>query len=157
MVLVRAIKSKFLDESPNNILNTWVKQHTGWGNGYLIIPPKHIWYDLSKEELDNKVDVHGGITFDTTVKSTHLDKFSLSEEHIGHRILGFGTCHYGDNINTWNEANVRIETARFYNQAILDNKAAKKAYKKPRKTDVVEEIIEPIILKNPTAFVGDDW
>ena len=41
---------------------TWLPgMEHGWGNGYVIIPKGHPWFEVDYKDLDD-VDIHGGLT-----------------------------------------------------------------------------------------------
>ena len=60
-------------ESKNNLIafireNTWTKSwryslEHGWGNGYVALPSTHPFYGLDYNELNEHLDVHGGLTY----------------------------------------------------------------------------------------------
>lgn len=122
-------------------------EHCGEANGYVAIPPTNKYYGLPYDSPEvESLSVHGGITFsefvtlkDTTCNGVHRVKPEL----VGRRnplltenelwflgdkpieipddwfILGFDTCHPGDNKNKWDEDRVAEET---YDLAILLDK-----------------------------------
>ena len=58
---------------------------------------------LEGDSLDDLIDVHGGITFDTVFDKDYVELFAdrrdltgIPEDLLGCRIIGFDTCHYGD-------------------------------------------------------------
>ena len=83
--------------------------NNGTHNGYIVLPESHPWYSLAGydgEDYDNvPIAVHGGLTFGTW------------ENH--HIILGFDTCHDGDNPETHNLDYVEKECLRMVIQALL--------------------------------------
>ena len=125
-------------------------EHYGEANGYVAIPPTNKYYGLPYDSPEvESLSVHGGITFsefvtlkDTTCNGVHRVKPEL----VGRRnplltenelwflgdkpieipddwfILGFDTCHLGDNKNKWDEDRVAEET---YDLAILLDKGEK--------------------------------
>lgn len=122
-------------------------EHCGEANGYVAIPPTNKYYGLPYDSPEvESLSVHGGITFsefvtlkDTTCNGVHRVKpelvgrrNSLLTENelwfLGDKpieipddwfILGFDTCHPGDNKNKWDEDRVAEET---YDLAILLDK-----------------------------------
>lgn len=114
---------------------------TGTHNGYVAIPPEHPCYCKGyDEEPLCDMEVHGGITLSEPVISkerTFMSGSPISPEYIGKRtllldiaeyitegkyipddwwILGFDTCHHGDNEVVWNRENVVRETLRLKEQ-----------------------------------------
>lgn len=122
-------------------------EHCGEANGYVAIPPTNKYYGLPYDSPEvESLSVHGGITFsefvtlkDTTCNGVHRVKpelvgrrnplltenelWFLGDKPIGIPddwfILGFDTCHPGDNKNKWDEDRVAEET---YDLAILLDK-----------------------------------
>jgi hypothetical protein len=84
---------------PYHNLNCAAVRHASFGHfcGYVALPPGHPWYGHNEEtirdENDNYIDVHGGITY-TTTSSEYLDRF----EGVGAEdwCVGFDCGHYGD-------------------------------------------------------------
>lgn len=56
-----------------------------WYCGYVVIPKDHKYYDMDYEEIEEEIDVHGGLTF-----SGELDG-------IDGYLLGFDCNHSFDN------------------------------------------------------------
>lgn len=80
-------------ESKNNLIafireNTWTKSwryslEHGWGNGYVALPSTHPFYGLNYDEIDEHVDVHGGLTYSK----------SYTHENEMYWLIGFDTMH----------------------------------------------------------------
>lgn len=129
----------FINANHNNELNSHKMPFltAGCANGYVAIPPEHPCY--RKDYLESPIDeipVHGGITFSEPVcyeDKTFMSKREIRPEYIGIRsylfedaeyitcnknipddwwILGFDTCHYGDNPTNWTRENVIAETLK---------------------------------------------
>lgn len=110
-------------------------------NGYVAIPPEHPCFRgnyFEKPVCD--LDVHGGITCSEPVcyeEITFMSQRRVKPEYIGTRsalldtaeylteekdipddwwILGFDTCHFGDDEMIWNRPNVASETLRLKEQ-----------------------------------------
>jgi hypothetical protein len=65
---------------------TWLPgSSTGWGCGYVGVPPGHPWHGLGEPN----VQIHGGITW----SDSHLP----GEPPDGNWWIGFDTAHGGDN------------------------------------------------------------
>lgn len=122
----------------------------GTHNGYVAVPPEHPCFRgsyLEKPVCD--LEVHGGITYSEPVcaeETTFMSKRAFKPECIGMRnpllndveylteekdipddwwILGFDTCHFGDNLIKWNKQSVIAETLRLKEQLkTLANNAA---------------------------------
>ena len=105
----------------------------GTHNGYVAVPPTSIYYDMTLHELNDKLAVHGGITFwepvingeksraSNVYKTSAVGKrngvldgaeFLTENSEIGDdwRIMGFDTFHYDDDEMTWDRDNVKSET-----------------------------------------------
>ncbi len=79
---------------------------SGYGNGYVIIPKGHAMH--GKHYDDIPVDVHGGLTFGQPV-SDLSDWDEIENESSDSWVVGFDTCHYGDNKENWCKENVKKE------------------------------------------------
>lgn len=84
---------------------------TGWGNGYVVIPPEHpmhgVWYD------DIGADVHCGLTFSELITDDMLSVFpSLDTDDVGSWLVGFDTAHWGDTPYNWPMERVEEETQK---------------------------------------------
>jgi len=89
----------------------------GWGNGYVIVPEGHPAYGKHYEELNQIIDVHGGLTFSALVTDSILEQSpGLSSEDLGKWIVGFDTMHYGDGDSFASKKDVEEETLRLFNQ-----------------------------------------
>lgn len=90
---------------------------TGWGNGYVAIPPGHFLHGKNYNEIDDIIciDVHGGLTF-----SAHYDDCKtwkeVTEEYEDYWIIGFDTAHLNDNSIQHNKEYVLAETLKLRNQ-----------------------------------------
>jgi len=78
----------------------------GWGNGYVGIPVWHPFYKIDYDDLYKHTSVHGGLTF-----SDYDDEEDLW-------IIGFDTCHSGDNMYNWSYDNVLKETIKLREQCL---------------------------------------
>lgn len=100
----------------------------GWGNGYVMIPPEHVWYMMDGNYINHYLECHGGITyFETMGNVEHLEKFCSTatsvlltrgldknnfEKYVGYKVIGFDTAHAGDDESSWSEEAVHAETRR---------------------------------------------
>ena len=119
-------------------------KHCGAANGYVAIPPTNKYYGLPYDSPEvESLSVHGGITYAdfATYKETSVNGlFVTKPEFVGKRntlltynelcflgdkpqeipddwfILGFDTCHWGDNKENWNEDKVAQETLELAKQ-----------------------------------------
>ena len=105
----------------------------GTHNGYVAIPPTNKFYNMTIEQLEDSLLVHGGITFFEPViyreksrcgfvtkpeligrRNRILEKaeFITDDTEIGDdwKILGFDTFHYGDDEENWYKERVIFET-----------------------------------------------
>ena len=82
----------------------------GWGNGYVLLPKNHPWYDMYYEEIP--IHVHGGLTFGSIITKETVEVWgeSLTEQHIGMYMIGFDTAHYNDKLINWPKKRVMQET-----------------------------------------------
>ncbi len=113
----------------------------GTHNGYVAVPPEHPCYrgDYYEKPICD-LDVHGGITYSEPVcyeETSFMSQRRVKPEYIGTRsalldtaeylteekdipddwwILGFDTCHFGDDEMIWNRPNVASETLRLKEQ-----------------------------------------
>ena len=102
------------------VKNTWLSREYsdfGWGNGYVVIPEGHPWYDKEySDECYQNVDVNGGLTFSEIIKD-HAKLPEAFKPHIGKFVIGFDTCHSWDSERMWpDEYSVLCETERLREQ-----------------------------------------
>ena len=77
--------------------NTWLSGNDhGWGNGYVVIPKGHKLHGVDYNNIG--IIVHGGLTY------------SESNDVDDTWIIGFDTCHCGDNAENWKYEDVVNET-----------------------------------------------
>lgn len=105
-------------ESKNNLIAfireiTWTKNWTfksehGWGNGYVALPSTHPFYGLDYNEINEHVNVHGGLTFSGSY--TYEDKV--------YWLIGFDTMHGFDNPEDSNKEYVIAETLDLLEQCL---------------------------------------
>ena len=102
-------------ESKNNLIafireNTWtkIKSKHGWGNGYVALPSTHPFYGLDYDEIDQHVDVHGGLTYSQ----------SYVHENETYWLIGFDTMHGFDNPEHSNKEYVINETLNLLKQCL---------------------------------------
>ena len=89
---------------------------TGHRNGYVGVPKGHAWYGFSDDDVDDQVQVHGGLTYSGA---------SLWDDSIDRWWVGFDCMHGGDaaprcpiphsEYKDWNY--VILEVLRLANQA----------------------------------------
>lgn len=119
-------------------------EHCGEANGYVAIPPTNKYYGLPFDSPEvESLSVHGGVTyaeFATNKKTSASGRFLVRPELVGKRntllvynelwfldekpheipddwfIIGFDTCHWGDNKNNWDEDKVAQETLELAKQ-----------------------------------------
>ena len=100
----------------------------GWGNGYVLVPPYHPYYD------DVNVEVHYGLTWGSRVGDFNIIKDDLQVEYCpslkkiiddgnvdslkDYWVYGFDTAHHMDSISRWPKEAVWIETEDLYEQFI---------------------------------------
>lgn len=81
-------------------------EFTTWYCGYAVIPVDHPFYGLDYDEVEDDIDVHGGLTF-----SGKLDELE------GY-LLGFNCNHFGDTPEVENEEYTLNECKRLVDQLI---------------------------------------
>lgn len=86
-----------------------IKDHIGWGNGYVLLPEGHEYH--GKDYDDIPVEVHGGLTFATKVTKEMLEHWDqLDESDLGKWMVGWDSAHYGDSIVNWPKEKVERHT-----------------------------------------------
>lgn len=113
----------------------------GYANGYVVVPPGHPCHRKRyTDEIFDNIRIHGGITLSEPVcyeDESFMSKSRIKPEYIGTRsalfddaeylaensdvpddwwILGFDTCHYGDNPAKWTRNAVITETQNLKKQ-----------------------------------------
>lgn len=82
------------------IENTWLRRTTqmdfGWGNGYVLLPKGHPYYQVHYNKIP--IYVHGGLTY--------------SEQHGEFWKIGFDTAHWSDTLARWPKTRVAKETEK---------------------------------------------
>jgi hypothetical protein len=101
-------------------LETFVKENNwlprggfmdfGWGNGYVIVPKEHPMHGKHYDEINEFVEVNGGLTFsdraDSILVGTDLDV------DADDWVVGFDTAHSWDTLSRWPKEKVERETNR---------------------------------------------
>lgn len=108
-------------------MKTFIKEITwldgldcGFANGYVIIPKGHKAHGLDYDDI--KVSVHGGLTFARPinelleVKNEGVNWDELTNEDKDGWLVGFDTCHVGDNKNNCNKEYVLGEVSSLKSQ-----------------------------------------
>lgn len=99
---------------------TWLTGcETGWGNGYVAVPPKHPWHGKDYDSIN--IDIHGGLTF--AASATGIRWPEVPNNIDDYWIVGFDCAHYGDNLSTCPKEFVETETQKLLQKA-------KKAWKR---------------------------
>ena len=83
---------------------------SGWGNGYVAIPPTHPAYKMDYDTLLYPIDVHGGITYSDFGDGVNAPK--------NWWVIGFDTSHYRDSLSAWSKEAVEAETKRLFCQLL---------------------------------------
>lgn len=99
-----------------------VNDNGGYANGYVAVPPEHPWYGKSYEEVEDKIGIHGGLTFHA--KSDECcawdDIETINDDSnlipLGWWVFGFDTIHAYDNLDNWNKEKCIAETLRLKEQ-----------------------------------------
>lgn len=113
----------------------------GWGNGYVAVPPEHpLWGISYMDDRFPNLNVHGGVTFTEPVllgKHTSTSKREVKDDYVGKRqpllqsaelldgevpgawwLIGFDTCHCGDNQENWPKERVVDEVTELQQKLI---------------------------------------
>ena len=90
----------------------------GWGNGYVLIPRGHVLHGKHYDEINSVAVVHGGLTFSRMVDGSNYKFYGLSKRHLGKWMVGFDTCHYGDNPKNCSRGNLLQQTYLLKEQLI---------------------------------------
>lgn len=102
--------------------NTWLGGvNHGWGNGYVIIPKTYPLYEKSYDEIHDLIPelyVNGGLTFSdylSSFKNSNVlsNRFKANKDSW---VVGFDTCHCGDNLYNWTELDVINEAKSLKSQ-----------------------------------------
>lgn len=88
---------------------------TGWGNGYVLIPAGHPLHGKDYDDINEYVEVHGGLTFsklvdEELIERSENDEPKLDNNDIGKWMVGFDTAHWNDTIQNWPKERVQRET-----------------------------------------------
>lgn len=89
----------------------------GHSNGYIAVPKDHHWYGKDYKDID--ADVHGGLTYSDQLND-EIRKIAIGElpETNDYWVVGFDTCHYGDNEHNCNLDYVLSEVESLKQQAL---------------------------------------
>lgn len=89
----------------------------GHSNGYIAVPKDHPWYEVHYNHID--VNIHGGLTFSNNM-SDWIKEIAVGElpETNDYWVIGFDTCHYGDNEHNCNLNYVLSEVESLKQQAL---------------------------------------
>jgi hypothetical protein len=83
---------------------------SGYGNGYVAVPPTHPAYKMDYDTLLYPIEIHGGLTY---------SDFGNGENAPKHWwVFGFDTAHFGDTIENWPKEAVEAETKRLFSQLL---------------------------------------
>lgn len=94
----------FLIENTTSEFDFGYRFEHGWGNGYVGLPSWHPYYKMDYDNIP--VSCHGGLTFG------QLDE----DENLW--VIGFDTCHSGDNRIKWSKDAVQMECERIVEQCM---------------------------------------
>lgn len=91
---------------------TWLSgMHHGYGNGYIGLPPEHPWFKKDYDDINEHVNIHGGLTYASENNPTTRKPDSLWW-------IGFDTAHFGDNQNNCPLEYVQSEVLSLAEQAV---------------------------------------
>lgn len=118
------------------------KIDTGWGNGYVLLPVDNKYHGKDYDEINNDIDVHGGLTYSRLVTQAHIDHWDeLKQEDLGMWIIGFDTGHYQDDSARWPKEEVIRETERLFDQ-LSTTKTLNQLIEELNKNNTMKERIE---------------
>lgn len=112
---------------------------SGWGNGYVLLPPNHPFYGKDYDDLG--ISIHGGLTFGSNFDSEYFLEWTKDlqiegdvnvenfEKFDNYWMIGFDTAHYGDDIINCSLQYVINETENLLDQCLDDNIKGIKKYK----------------------------
>lgn len=86
----------------------------GTHNGYVIVNKDHLWYDLAYDVVDERVNVHGGLTYCGLLENTLVPE----NVDVPYVCFGFDTAHANDNAEEWDMKAVEKETIQLVKQFI---------------------------------------
>ena len=126
-----------LEGYSNKIIAPEFKFDFGYGNGYVLIPKGHPFYNKNCDDIefisDYGLNVHGGITFCEYFDSDNFLELIKDREFCGdvnlenykkfdrYWIIGFDTNHYGDNKNNCSKEYVIKETEYLLDKCLDDS------------------------------------
>lgn len=82
----------------------------GYANGYVALPEDHKWYSMPHDDVP--VEIHGRLTYSAYL----VDGSTPLHFHNDLWVLGFDTCHDGDNLGNWSRENCYKEVMRLVEQ-----------------------------------------
>jgi len=112
-------ESQLYDNSPRGF-------YKGWGNGYVVIPKSHPFYEKSYDELNDIINVHGGLTY-----AGHINIYSkkhypeLTKDDVGSWMIGFDTAHWNDTLHSCPKEYVILETLNLKMQVLTQCKSGR--------------------------------
>jgi hypothetical protein len=87
----------------------------GYANGYVIIPERHPLHGKDYDDINEHVNIHGGLTFSEAIEEIDWPEIPADAPKNGW-VVGFDTCHFGDNPYNWSKEAVLKETERLKKQ-----------------------------------------
>lgn len=84
--------------------------NVGWGNGYVFLSPEHTYHGTHYNDLNDFIEVHGGLTLSEIVDHDMCENWEISTKYIGWWCVGFDTAHFADTITNWPKKRVQEET-----------------------------------------------
>lgn len=87
----------------------------GWGNGYVAVPPSHPLWGVDYGNVDQHLDVHGGLTY-SELKVSYMTGKGFPDIPDNYWIFGFDTKHWDDTEEKWPKEAVEAETKRLFSQ-----------------------------------------
>ncbi len=114
------------DEFRESFKKMGLESNIGYSNGYVAVPKSHPWYGKKYSEVENLVDVHGGLTFSGQLREgMELIIFTDDKLPDEYWAFGFDTMHAYDNLFNCDEDFCRSETIRLKEQLEMVQKLSK--------------------------------
>lgn len=94
----------------------------GYANGYVAVPPGHPLWGMDYDNVDNKINIHGGLTYsdmsDNMMESQNIEILDETVDSLpsGWWVFGFDTLHYMDTLENWSREMCIKETLELRKQ-----------------------------------------
>ena len=114
----------FLESTVNKRIKAFVEMEKmgGYANGYVAVPPGHPLWGMDYDNVDNKINIHGGLTYsdmsDNMMESQNIEILDETVDSLpsGWWVFGFDTLHYMDTLENWSREMCIKETLELRKQ-----------------------------------------